>query len=78
MITKMSKGYQITIPAKWRHMLGIEKGSNFNIEINNKKKQIIIEPIEGNSFDDLFEEAKKYPNKLSPKELSALEDESYE
>ncbi len=61
MITKISKGLQITIPAEFRNELELEVGSK--VEIDLKDNKIIISPID-EDLDKLFKEAKKTKPKL--------------
>ena len=71
MITKISKGQQITIPAKYRSKLNLKVGSKVEIEI--KGKEIIIKPI-GVDLEELFEKAKKIKPKkhLTAEEMDKL------
>jgi len=80
MITKVSKGYQITIPANWRKFLGLKIDSQINIELNKKKKQVTIEPLDSEApdFKDLWKEADKYENKFTIKDLKKIEDNIYD
>ncbi len=55
MLTTISKGSQITIPAAWRKELDLKAGTR--IEMEKEGKSIIIRPIEGN-LKRLFAEAK--------------------
>ena len=41
MITKISKGYQITIPAEVRHKFGLDVGTSIDIE--ERGREIVIE-----------------------------------
>lgn len=61
MITKISKGLQITIPAEFRNKLDLEVGSR--VEIDIKDSEIIIHPID-EDLEKLFKEAKKTKPKL--------------
>ena len=61
MITKISKGLQITIPAEFRNKLDLEVGSK--IEIDLKDNKIIISPID-EDLEKLFKEARKTKPKL--------------
>ena len=56
MIVQMSKGRQITIPAKLRDLFQLNTGSK--LEISTNKKEIILKPI-GYELEELFKEAKK-------------------
>ncbi len=51
MITKMSKGFQLTIPMELRNFLNITKGSMIEMELNRRNnlvitKQAITEPAQ--------------------------------
>lgn len=61
MITKISKGLQITIPAEFRNKLDLEVGSK--VEINLEETKIIISPID-EDLEKLFKEARKIKPKL--------------
>ena len=61
MITKISKGLQITIPAEFRNKLELEVGSKVEIDLEDSK--IIISPID-EDLEKLFTEAKKTKPKL--------------
>lgn len=56
MITSISKGYQLTIPADIRNELGLGIGSR--VEITKKEQKIIIEPIK-EDIEEIFKEAKR-------------------
>ena len=56
MITRISKGQQITIPAELRRRFNLKQGDI--IEIEAKGKEIIIRTIDAN-LEKLFEKAKK-------------------
>lgn len=76
MLSKVSKGYQITIPAKIRHKFGLHIGAAIDIE--SKKEYIIITPIKEN-LKELFEEAKKFKrHSLSVQDMEKMEDGIYE
>jgi len=71
MITTISKGLQITIPAEFRNDLGLTVGSR--VEIKKKGKKLILEPI-GEEMSDLLEEAKhvKPKIKMNSKQMDEL------
>ena len=76
MITKISKGYQITIPAKVRHKFGLEIGTAIDIEDN--RKEIVIRPLHKatkNALNKLFKESDKYTNNLTPEQLEKMEED---
>ena len=76
MLSKVSKGYQITIPAKLRHKFGLNVGTTIDIEA--KKDKIIIKPVK-EELEYLFEEAKKFKvHNLSVQDLEKMEDGIYE
>ena len=79
MITKVSKGYQITIPAKVRHRFGLDIGTVIDIE--ERGAEIIVKPVgkparEG--LKELFRESDKYENSLTPEQLEEMEDDIYD
>ena len=80
MIVKISKGYQLTIPAEMRKELGIDKGSEVLLRFDKKREKIFIEPFQGNksSLERLFQEGKKYPYTLSIEEMEKIGEEDYE
>ena len=61
MITKITKGQQITIPSEIRRKFNLKEGSIIEIEL--KGNEIIIRPIE-EDIEKLFERAKKIKPKL--------------
>jgi len=71
MITKISKGLQITIPRPIRRAFHLKIGSK--IEIEKKGDKIVITPIE-EDLDSLFKEAKKTKPKykLDAKEMDII------
>ena len=76
MLSKVSKGYQITIPAKIRHKFGLHIGTAIDIE--PKKEGIMIRPVKEN-LKGLFEEAKKFrQHSLSIQDMEKMEDGIYE
>lgn len=76
MIIEMSKGYQITIPAKIRNELGWKPGTK--LEIEESKAGILIaaihakEPAGKHGWEDIFEQAKKHRTNLTPQQLDEL------
>ena len=77
MITKISKGYQITIPAEIRKKFELGIGSPLDIEV--KKKEIVLKPINPKKeLERLFKEADKFPrHNLTPKDLEKMDDDIY-
>lgn len=71
MITTISKGQQITIPAEMRKKLKLTVGSK--VELIRKENKIIIQPI-GEDIDKLFANAKKIKprHKLTAKQMDEL------
>lgn len=71
MITKITKGQQITIPSELRKKLNLKEGSK--VEMIVKRKEIIIKPIE-EDLEKLFEEAKNIKPKihLTAKQIDEL------
>ena len=55
MITRISKGQQITIPSEYRNEFGWRIGSK--VELTKEGNKIVIKPI-GEDLQKLFEEAK--------------------
>ena len=76
MITQISKGRQVTIPAKFRSKYGFEPGSNINIQ--DTGKGVLLAPIAKVDWNEIAKEGQKYPNNLTDKEMDALEDQIYE
>ena len=79
MITKISKGYQITIPAEVRHKFGLDVGTSIDIE--ERGKEIVIKPLSRTTKDELkelFKESDKYKNNLTPEQLEELENDIYD
>jgi len=77
MITKITNGQQITIPAALRNKLKLKPGTTVEIEIKGKK--ITISPIE-EDLEEMFEKTKKIKPKIniSPQEMDKLiEDEIF-
>lgn len=71
MIVEMSKGRQITIPAKIRNELDLVTGSK--LEIIKRDNEIVLKPI-GDDLDKMFNEAKsiKPKHNLTPKQMDEL------
>lgn len=78
MIKKISKGYQITIPAEIRKRFDLGIGTPLDIDI--KKGEIILKPFDAKKeMEKLFKEADKFPkHNLSPEDLEKMEDGIYE
>lgn len=76
MLTKMSKGLQITIPASLRNELEIDEHTILDIELDRKTKKIVIQPIKVRSLKELFSECDAIKNKTN-KSVEELE-EGYE
>ncbi|HLC65045.1 MAG TPA: AbrB/MazE/SpoVT family DNA-binding domain-containing protein [Candidatus Nanoarchaeia archaeon] len=81
MITAMSKGYQITIPASWRKALNIEPGTK--MEIEKKGKKIVITPFEPLNWDELWKEVdaslkKHQKRKVSTEEIVKMRESFYD
>lgn len=74
MLVKLTKGLQITIPAKIRNMLEIEEGSVLDMELDTSKRRIVIEPIKEPSFKTLFAKWDKVKNRTK-KPIKELEKE---
>ncbi|MEK6984127.1 MAG: AbrB/MazE/SpoVT family DNA-binding domain-containing protein [Nanoarchaeota archaeon] len=71
MIVEMSKGRQITIPAKMRNELDLVMGSK--LEITKRGDEIILKPL-GDDLDKMFKEAKnvKPKHNLTAKQMDEL------
>ena len=77
MIKKISKGYQLTIPAEIRKQFDLTIGTPVEIEI--KKDEIIIKPFNAKKeMERLFKESEKFKHNLSPQDLEKMEEEIYE
>ena len=75
MIITISKGQQITIPAKFRKDFNLKEGSR--VELIKKQNEIVIKPID-EDLEKLFANAKsiKPKHKLTAKQMDELiEDE---
>mgnify|MGYP001572350262 CR=1 FL=1 len=78
MLTKISKGYQVTIPAKIRHEFGLDIGTTIDVE--GREKEIVIKPLGMTSRNELlklFKEARKYKHRLTPEQLDEMEEAIY-
>ena len=71
MIVEISKGRQITLPAKIRNEFDLGIGSK--LEIKKRKDEIILKPI-GNDLEKMFREAEKRKPKhnLTIKQMEEL------
>ena len=79
MITKVSKGYQLTIPAKVRRKFGLEIGTSVDIE--DRGKEIVIKPLSRatkEELKELFKESDRYKNTLTPEQLEKMEEDLYD
>lgn len=78
MIKRISKGYQLTIPAEIRKKFDLGIGTP--VEIETRKEEIIVKPIQSKKeLEELFKEADKFPkHNLSPEDLEKMEDDLYE
>ena len=76
MIVELSKGYQITIPAKIRKALNLKIGSP--LELNFKKNKLTLGPIE-QDIESMFKLAKsiKPKKKMTAEEMRALNDKLF-
>lgn len=73
MITKLTSGLQITIPAEARKLLGIKPNSFLEIEIDKKEGKMILTTLK-EDLDTLFEQAKKIKpkHKFTTKQMDEL------
>lgn len=78
MIKRISKGYQLTIPAEIRKQFDLTIGTPVDIEI--KQEEIIIKPFNAKKeMERLFREADKFPkHNLSTEDLEKMEEDIYE
>ncbi|MBI2559167.1 AbrB/MazE/SpoVT family DNA-binding domain-containing protein [Candidatus Woesearchaeota archaeon] len=78
MIKRISKGYQLTIPADIRKQFDLKIGTPIDIEI--KKEEIVLKPFDAKKeMEKLFKEADKFPRHgLSPEDLEKMEEGVYE
>ena len=74
MLTRLTKGLQITIPAKLRNKLDIDERALLDIDIDNTGRRIIISPVKEESLKDLFAECDSIKNK-SRKSIKELKEE---
>jgi len=79
MVTKISKGFQLTIPEELRDFLNITKGSMIEMELNRRNNQV-IEPIQERlSLKAMLEKADNLkPHKLTINDLEKMEKDVYE
>ena len=76
MLVKISKGYQLTIPAFMRNRFGIKPETEVDVKIEGAK--IVITPLDNFSMNDVFRRADRFkPHNLSPKRLQKFEDGLY-
>ena len=78
MIKKISKGYQITIPAQIRKKFDLTIGTPIDIEA--KESEIVLKPFDAKKeMEKLFKEADKFPkHNLSIEDLEKMEEGIYE
>lgn len=77
MITKISKGYQITIPAEIRKKFDLGIGTPIDVEA--KKEEIVLTPFNAKKeIEKLFKESEKFKHNLSPEALEKMEGDIYE
>lgn len=70
-LIEISKGYQITIPAKIRNRVGLRIGSKLDVSLKNKN--IIMKPV-GEDLETMFKKTDKIKPKhnLTPKQMDEL------
>ncbi|HLC57068.1 MAG TPA: AbrB/MazE/SpoVT family DNA-binding domain-containing protein [Candidatus Nanoarchaeia archaeon] len=61
----MSKGLQITIPARLRNELDINENTLLEIELDKQENWIIIKPVKTRSLKELFAECDAIKNKTN-------------
>ena len=73
MLTKLTTGLQITIPAEARKLLGIKPNTFLEIELDKKEGKLIINVLK-EDLATLFEQAKriKPKHKLTAKQMDKL------
>lgn len=78
MIKRISKGYQITIPAQIRKKFDLTIGTPIDIEA--KESEIVLKPFDAEKEKEkLFKEADKLPkHNLSVEDLEKMEKDIYE
>ena len=74
MLAKLTKAMQMTIPAEIRHKLNIDENTLLDVELDEKRKRITIEPIESRPLDELFPKWDKVKVKTR-KSIKELEEE---
>ena len=74
MLTRLTKGQQLTIPARFRKELGIGDNAVLDIEVNRKQRTITIKPMKQASLKSLFARWDRIKNKTK-KSVRELEDE---
>ena len=76
MLTKISKGLQVTLPADVRKRFNLKAGSKVDIEV--RKDKIIITPLEDMTLENVFKRADTFKrHNLSPEDLEKMEDGLY-
>ena len=78
MIKRISKGYQITIPAQIRKKFDLTIGTPIDIEA--KEGEIVLKPFDAKKeMEKLFKEADRLPkHNLSFEDLEKMEEDIYE
>lgn len=76
MITTISKGQQITIPASMRDLLGLDVGTRVDIEVEDGK--VVIAPI-GENMEEVFKKSKymKPKRNLTAEQMDELNEELF-
>ena len=76
MLARISKGYQLTIPAAMRNKFRLKPGTEVDVHV--KKNKIVITPLENISIEDVFKRADRFKaHNLTPEDLEKMEDELY-
>lgn len=76
MMKRISKGYQITIPAEIRKRFDLGIGTPIDIEVQNEK--IILKPFDvKKEMERLFKESEKFKHSLSAEDLEKMEEDLY-
>ncbi len=76
MITTISKGQQLTIPASMRELIGLDAGVKVDITLEDDR--IIITPI-GEDIEEVFKRSKRITpkKKMSAEQMDELNEEMF-
>ena len=65
MLTRLTKGQQVTIPATLRKALKLVEGSLIDIELDRRNERLVLEPVKKTSLQELFDECDKIKRKTN-------------